>query len=336
MGGGLGGVALNQSNERLSASLTRFQPKIADNVKRRRVTLDWIMPKLKTYDGGLDIGVRFRYLEMADIGEAGGHAGVFNYYDELNTQPADTIKNGRETFSNLNVPIALSHEEQWENSGKNEFDRFKEKTEEAMTTMARQQNNILWGVAGGDQSKLPTSIPTWVSGSDAGTIAGLSKAANTWLYSQESNSIGDAADFLLEKMTTGYNLCVDNAPDDTDHLDAFFTQRPVFEVIQSILPAYVTYETNKDVDIGFPTLIYMGVKIRFDSTIPQPTASTYSMYGLMSKYWEMPVRTQANYKTTKFYDMLPDQAADVAQLIHAFAVVCNNPRTNWRGSGITI
>lgn len=338
MAGGLGGTSLNQTNERLSASLARFQPKIADNINKRNVLLNFFNDRKEMYDGGTEIAVRFRYQRMAALGESGNHVGAFRYYDRLNVAPSDTIKTGRETWSNLNVPISLSGQEQRENRGEKQFNRFKEKTEEAMDNLSYNINNILWGVAGGDQSILPTPITSIVSGSDAGTIHGLSKASNTWLYSQESTSIGDAATFLLDKMTTGYNLTVDNSPNKSDKLDGFFTSRAVFEVLQSLQGSYlaVNRQGTSPIDMGFPTVIHMGVPTYFDSTCPQPTPTTHQIYGLMKKYWEFAIDKSMNFKTTEFYSMLPEQDADVAQLFLTFAIVCNQPRTNWRGTGITV
>ena len=45
MGSGLGGTSLNQTNERLSASLAEYAKggAIADNIKTRNVTLDFFM-----------------------------------------------------------------------------------------------------------------------------------------------------------------------------------------------------------------------------------------------------------------------------------------------------
>jgi hypothetical protein len=336
MGGGLGGVSLNQNTERLSASLARFQPKIADNVKTRNVTLDFLMDSKELYDGGTEIAVRFRYKKMAKLGEAGNHVGAYKYYQKLNTSPSDTIKNGREVWSNLNVPISLSNQEKRENAGKKEFDRLKEKTEEAMDNLAENVNDILWGVAGGDQSLLPTPITDIVSGTDSLTLHGFPKASNTWLNSQSSTSIGDAADFLLEKMTEGFNLAVDNAPNKSDALDIFLMAREPFQVLQNIMPAYITYDSNKNVDVGFPTLIHMGKPVRFDSTIPKDANQKYQVFGLMKKYWELAIDREINFKTTQFYDMLPEQHAVCAQLFLTFAVICNNPRTNWRGTGVEV
>lgn len=336
MGSGLGGVSINQTNERLSAGLTEYAKggAIADNIKTRNVTLDFLMDDgvKELYDQtGTELGVRFRYKKLSKLGEAGGHVGTYSYYSQLNVQPSDTVKTGRETWSYLNCPITLSHQEQDENKGKKQFDRLKEKTIEAEDNMAENMNDIFWGVAGGDQSVLPSSIPSIVSGSDAGTIHGLSKASNTWLYSQESTSIGDAATYLLDKMTEGYNLCVDNSPNKSDKLDRFLMRRQVYQVIQAILPSYVSYKTNEDVDIGFPTVVYMGVKCQFDSTIPNN-----NVYGLMKKYWELAILRNKNFSVTKFYDMMPDVAADTAQLLVTCCLINKNPRTNWRGSGITI
>lgn len=341
MGSGLGGTSLNQTNERLSAGLAEYAKggAIFDNIKTRNVTLDFFMDEgiVEKYDQtGTELAVRFRYKKMSKLGEVGGHAGTYSYYSKLSTQPSDTIKTGRETWANFNIPITLSHQEQDEAKGKKQFDRLKEKTVEAEDNLAENINDVMWGVAQGDQSQYFASIPSIVSGSDAGTIHGFSKAANTWLYSQESTGIGDAATYLLDKMTEGYNLTVDNSPNKSDKLDIFLMPRLVYQVIQGILPAYVQYKDNSNVDIGFPTVPYMGVKCRFDSTIPQPTPTTYAVYGLMKKYWEFAILKSKNFSVTKFYDMMPEQAADTAQMLLTACKINKNPRTNWRGNGITI
>lgn len=341
MGSGLGGTSLNQTNERLSASYAVYAKggAVHDNIKTRNVTLDFFMDEgvEQLYDEtGTELAVRFRYKKLSKLGESGNHVGRYSYYSQLNTNPSDTIKTGRETWSNFNVPMAISHQERDENKGKKQFDRMKEKAIECEDNLAENINDVLWGVQGGDTSLDFMSIPQIVSGSDAGTIHGLSKASNTWLYSQESTSIGDASQYLLEKMTEGYNLAVDNAPNKSDKLDIFLMPRLVFQVIQQILPAYVQYGSNSDVDIGFPTVKYMGVPCRFDSTIPQPTPTTYAVYGLMKKYWELAILRSKNFTATPFYNMEPDQAADVAQLYFTACLVNKNPRTNWRGNGITL
>ena len=339
MPGGLGGTALNQTNERLSASLARYQPEIADNIKTRNVLLSFFDKRKVMYDGGTEVAVRFRFRRTARLGESGGGVNAFRYYDQLKTQPTDTILTGRETWSNLQHPISLSGQEQRENKGKNQFNRFKAKTEEAMDRVAEDSNDIFWGVAGGDQSILPTPITTIISGTDTATVHGIAKSAtaNTWLNSQASVTIGDAATNLLDRMTTGYNLSVDNSPNKSDKLDLFVSDRTVFEVIQGILPAYINVNRKgvDELDIGFPTVVYMGVPVQFDSTAPLDAAGLRQIYGLNSKYWEFAIDENMNYKTTQFYSMLPEQDADVAQLFLTFAIVCNQPRTNWRGTGIT-
>jgi hypothetical protein len=336
MPGGLGGTAINRNNKRKSASLAAYEPKIADNIKTRNVLLEAFMPLKKIKEGGTEVAVKFRYKKKGKLGE-NLHNGAFNYYDQLNTAPSDTIKTGAESWCNLHEPITISHEEQDENSGKYaEFDLVKDATTEAMDSMAENINDVLWGVAGGDQDKLATPITSIVSGSDDGTIHGLSKASNTWLYSQESTSIGDAATELLPKIVSAFNLTADNAPNKGDKLGLLVTDRQVYEVLQNFLPAYIEYGNNKNVDIGIEKVVYMGTKIAFDSTCPTAADGTHYMYGLMLKYWQLAIRKQKNFKVTEFYDMLPDQAADVAQLFFSFAVVFKQPRTNWRGSGITI
>lgn len=332
------GTAINRNNEGKSAILSAYSADgaIADNIKTRNPIYDALMPRKKIITGGSEIAIRFRATSKADLGE-NLHTNAYRGYDQLTVAPSDTIKEGSEGWCNLQEPIAISHEEQDENSGKYKaFDLVKEKTIETEDHIANQMNAIAWGVAGGDQSLLASSIPSIVSGSDAGTIHGLSKASNTWLYSQETNTIGDAATEFLGKLTTAYNLTIDNAPSKSDKLDVVFMARPVYEVVQNILPAYIEYGDNKNVDIGIPKVVYMGMKLMFDSMIPADSDGNYQAFGLMLKYWELAIKSQKNFLTTKFYDMLPDQAADVAQLFVSYAHICRQPRTNWRGKGITV
>lgn len=337
MPGGLGGVSTNKSNARKSASLERLSNNgtIANNVSRRTVALNYLKPQTKTYKGGTEVAVKFRYRRAGRLGE-NTHVNAFNYYDRLTVQPTDTIKTGRETWCNLQNPITISHEEQIENSGEKEFDLLKANTEATMDDLAEDMNDVIWGVAGGDQSKLCTSIPTIISGAGTSqTIHGLAKSSNTWLNSQYEAAIGDAATNLFDAITRGYNSCVDNSPSKQDHLGLIMMAKTPYEALQKVLPAYVEYSSNKGVDIGFPSITYMGVPIHFDSTCPADSDGNYQVFGLTLKYWEMAVEKSMNFKTTEFYDMLPDQAADVAQLFHRWAIICSNPRTNWWGYGVT-
>ena len=106
------------------------------------------------------------------------------------------------------------------------------------------------------------------------------------------------------------------------------------EGFEDLHPTFLQYPSNENVDIGFEQLIYTGVPVRFDSSCPLDSSATRQMFGLMSKYWEMPVEKSMNMKTTEFYDMLPNQNVSTAQIMHRFCIVNNNPRTNVRLSGI--
>jgi hypothetical protein len=336
MGGGAGGVGLNRDNTRKSASLERYQPNIANQVARRTPALAFLKDKKKIYTGGTEVDVKFRTTEIGKLGEA-TNVGAWNYYDQLSVQPFNVIKTGRETWSNFNVPISISHEEQIENSGEKEFDLVKTQTEIAMDELAKNLNDVAWGIAGGDNSKYFTSIPDIVSGANAGTIHGLSKASNTFLYSQYDSAIGDAVQNCFDKMGDAYDKCVDAAPNSTtDKLTQFFCARQLYSALKGALPSYIEYSDNKSVDIGIPSFPYAGAKVTFDSTIPLDAAGKYQMFGLTGKYWEMAIEKTMNFKTTQFYDRLPDAAVDTAQLFLRVAVICSVPRTNWWGYGITL
>lgn len=332
--GTLAGIGIQETNERLSASLSRFQPKIADNIFKRQPIIEWMKEQKKTYNGGTEVKIRFRYTKGGKSGSAGGIK-AFQYYDTLNSQPTDTVKTGRALWKNLAVPISISHEEMRENAGEKQFDRLKEKTEEAMDLLAEEMNDDLWGIGGAPSDMLIEPITSIVSGSDAGTIHGLTKASNTWLYSQEVTSSGDLATNLISSMRTGRNLCIDNAPNKQDKVDLWITDRTVYEGFEDIHPTFLEYNTNKGVDLGFEQMIYTGVPVRFDSSCPLDSSGNRQMFGLMSKYWEMAIDTEWNFKTYPFTDLMPKEPVSLSQLIVRWAVINNNPRTNVRISGIT-
>src|SRR3990167_917507 len=214
----LGGVAENDINERLSASLASFQPKIADNIKIRTDLTEIFMDKKlrEVHEGGLEVAIHFRYKRGPKLSETGG-AGLYQYYQQLNTTSTSTIKTGKEPYAQMNIPISLSNQESRENAGKKKFNRLKEKTAEAMDDAAEQIQNIIMGVSG--VADAPSSLFDIVSGADAGTIHGLSKASNAWLNSQYKASIGDAGQYLLKNFANGYNSCRNNSPSKVDKID---------------------------------------------------------------------------------------------------------------------
>ncbi len=335
---GLGGLAYGGSitPERLTSSMSAYQPKIANNVRNRKALLKILEKRTKTYAGGTEVAVRIRYRRSAKLGQAGGGTGVWSYYDELSTSPTDTVKAMGERFSNFNQPIALSMEETWENDGEHAYDRLMENRSFAEDDLADDLNEVHWGISGGDGNKLPTPLPDIISGSDSLTLYGLAKSSNTYLYSQEKTDIGDLEANLLDAMRELELDCIDNSPSDSDKIDAWVTHKDVYLGLENVLPQYVQVGSTKDADLGFDMIRLNKVPIVWDSDCPLDTAQEYQIFGLMTKYWEIGKRKQANFKVTPFKDMLPKQPAMVAQLFDSFAVVCNNPRTGGRGSGIEL
>lgn len=333
----LGGLAYNGSisTERLTATLSARQPKISNAVLTRNPLVEFFKKKIKTYAGGSEIRVDLRYKRSAKLGEAGG-TGAWSYYDQLSVTPTDTVKAMGEPWSNLNVPIAISHQEKWENDGENVFDLVKTKTTFAEDDLADDLEDVLWGISGGDGAKLPTSLIEIVSGSDAGTLYGLSKAANTFLYSQEINGVGDLETNLIDQMRYGELLTIDNAPNKQDKIDAWFTHRDVYLGLENTLPQYIQVKSTADADLGFDEIMFNKVPVRWSSRCPKDSDQKYQMFGLMTKYWELAIRRQVNFIVTPFKDMSPTQMADVAQLLVSLGVICNNPRTNLRMKGIVL
>ena len=336
---GLGGLAYGGSitPERLTASMTAYQPKIANQIKTRRPMNEFMMRNKKLYSGGTEVGIRIRYRRSGKIADSGG-VGVWSYYDELSTTPTDTVKAIGERFSNLNAPIVISMEEEWENDGEKMFDRLKEQTTFAEDDLGEDVNDVAWGISGGDGNKLPTPVTDIVSGTDSLTLYGIAKSStsNTHMNSQEVNSVGDLETELLDAMREGELLVIDNSPNMNDKIDGWMTHRDVYLGLEKILPQYVQVSSTKDADLGFDQIIFNKVPIRWDSDCPLDSDQKYQMFGFVLKYWETAIRRQNNFKVTPFVSMLPKQYANAAQLGVSLAFVCNNPRTNVRIKGIEL
>jgi hypothetical protein len=333
--GNLAGTGINEINERLSRSVSAYQPNLADNVFKRQPTIELFKEQKKTYSYGTEIKVKFRYTKGGKSGSAGGIK-AFQYYDQLNQAPTDTIKTGRALWKNLAVPLTYSHEELWENNSKNQLPLVKSIVDGGESLLAEELNDECWGIQGAAADMVVEPVTSIVSGSDAGTIHGLSKASNTWMYSQEVTSVGDLATGLIAAMRSGKNLAIDNAPSKGDKINAWLMDRLTYEGFEDIHPTFLQYNSNKNVDLGFEEMIYSGTKVRFDSSLPLDAAGKHQVFGLMLKYWEMAVHTEVDFMTTKFYDKMPNQAISVAQLMLRWALINNNPRTNVRITGIDL
>ncbi len=323
--------------ERLTSSVSAWQPKVANAVARRKPLLDAMMPMKKLYSGGTEVAVRIRYRRSAKLGQTGG-TGVWAYYDELSTSPTDTVKAMGERWSNFNQPVALSHEESWENDGEHAFDRLMENEGFAEDDLSDDLNEVLWGISGGDGNKLPTPITDVISGTDTMTLYGISKSstANTWLNSQEVNDVGDLETELIDAMRSAELKAIDNSPNKNDKIDFWITHMNVFLGLEKVLPQYVQVASTKDADLGFDKIYLNRVPITWDSESPLDSDSEYQMFGTQKKTWELAIRRQTNFKFTPFVNMAPKQMADVSQLLASIAVVNNNPRGSVRIKGIEL
>lgn len=333
-----GGIDINRSTARLSASLAKYQPNISNVVFKSLPLLEHLQSNQKIQDGGLEIAVRFEYGKMPGVAGAGG-AKAFSYYDELNLTPLDGVKTATAQWKSIAEPIVISWREVRENASPNGFDLQKQKVNNSVRSIKDEMNDICWGISGGDANLLPTSIPKIITGAGLGsadTVYGLAKASNTWMYCQEQAAIGEFADFGIKKMRSLYNSCAANSPSATDKPTLGMTDQTVFEAYEDLLPPQYRTDSLDKGDLGFQQLFFKGAPLRFDRRCPLDANGKHQIMFFNKNYLYMVIDKEGNFKTWPFTWMGPRNFFWATQIVFMGNIICTNFESQGIGYGIVV
>ena len=335
---GVGGIDINATTARLSASLAKYQPKIADVAFKSLPLAEHLLEGKETQNGGLEIGIHFEYGKANGLGESGG-AKLFNYYEELNLTPSDNVKTATAPFRSMAEPIVISWKESRENASPNRFKLLKQKTNNAVKSIKDEINLVFWGTSGGTASMLPTDIPTIITGSGLGsgdTVYGLAKSSNTWMYSQENADSNEFSDNGLKDLRNNWNSCAANSPSATDHPTLLMTDQVVFEAYEDLLPPQYRTDSLMKGDIGFQQLAFKGVPFRFDRNCPTDVNGERQVFLLNKNYLKVVMDTEGNFKTWPFTWMGPRNYFWATQIIWSGNIICTNFASQGVVYGITV
>lgn len=335
---GAGGVDIQKTTARLSASLARYEPKMSDVYFKSNPLFEHLNKMSETQNGGLEMAIRFEYGRVPALGSTGGSK-AFQYLDRLNLALLDAVKTGTEPFKNIATPISISWEEQRENIEPNGFKLLKQKVDNAGKSIRDDMGLVVWGLAGGDQSLLPAPIPKLISGSGLGsgyTVHGLAKSSNMWMYSQEEAAIGEFADNGLTAMRSLVNSCRINAPDQNDKPTMGFTDQDVHEAYEDLLPDHFQTQSTDKGDLGFEELFFKKIPIRIDRNIGTDPSGLKQIFFINNKYLKLKYDSEGKFKTFDMVWMAPEYLGWATQIVFRGGVICTNFQAQGVGYGITV
>lgn len=333
-----GGIDINRTTARLSASLAKYQPNISNVAFKSLPLAEHLLEGKQMQDGGLEIAIHFEYGKQPGVSASGG-AKAFSYYEELNLTPSDNIKTATAPWKSIAEPVVISWKEVRENASPNRFNLLKQKTNNAVKSLKDEMNEIFWGISGGDLNLLPTSIPKIITGSGLGsgdTIYGLAKSSNTWMYAQEKASSGEFADNGLAHMRNVWNSCSANSPSMTDHPTLLMTDQTVFEAYEDLLPPQYRTDSLQKGDVGFQQLFFKGVPFRFDRMCPLDANDQHQIFFLNKDYLKVVVDKEGDMKTWPFTWMGPERFMWATQIVFMGNVICTNFQSQGIQYGITV
>lgn len=263
----------------LSTTLSNYRKQLTDNIFTDRPLSMWLMEKQRTrmLSGGVDIVEPLIY--------AGGQAGAYSGYDQINITPQDGLTAAKFDWKQLYATIAISGIEEAQNNGKEAFINLLEaKVMQAEETLKEQVNAMLFGNGTGTGGKNFLGLDALISGMDKTTvpvrvgtaaIGGIDGATQPYWNSIVAGKTATATPLTLAALTTPYNTSAKGS----DKADAIFTTQALFEAYEALLLPQVRRTHAKSADSGFENLMFKGAPVFYDDECQANT-----IYGINSKY----------------------------------------------------
>lgn len=311
-------VALDTSrtNERLSA----FKAEIGaaepiDNFFTKNTTLDALMGKKKTINGGRQITYPI------DSG-SNGTVAWFSDYDVFNTSAQDTALTVVYPFVNLGGTIVISWEEIRETAGDDHkiFDLVAHKRKNVLSTMMDTLNSALHATS--QVASQITCLPALVA--STGSIGGLSASTDgDWAATIKSSGA-----FTSQGLTDMNNL-YNTLKNKKSNVDTIITTQAVYELYEAEVDVDVRYNTVGTANRGFKSIEFKGVPLQFD-----PDCASGTLYMLNSENNFFMIDTEGNFDVEDF--MTPtNQKVSIAKVTFRGNFVCNNRRANGKMTSIS-
>lgn len=294
----------------LATSLANYKPTLEDNIFKSNVLYAKLQEQgsIRKISGGESIVIPLMYGKNSTIA---GYSG----YGTIDTTPQDGITAAKYNWKQIGGSISISGKEARQNSGKEQIvNLLKAKTMQAEMSLKEYFNEKLFAASttdtGTDIHGLATLINT------TGTVGGIAKATNSWWQSQTNTAIASFAATGLASMRNLYNDCCNQSQSDAPNL--IMTDQDVFEYYEAVLQPQERFQDTKTADGGFQNLLFKGKPVVWD-----PYCTDKTIYMINTKYLELVVHSDADFKTTDFVEP-ENQDCKVAKIIFMGELATSN------------
>lgn len=323
-------LAFSQPDSILSTTLANYSKTLQENIFRSNVLLFFLSGKTPETPGQ-DATGRSKLVLLSGgesivrplLYEKNSTAKSYTKYGTIDTSPQEGISAARFAWKQSAATITISGLEERQNNGDSQIINLLEgKIMQAEMSLSEELDRQLNGT-GTDSSTDMTGLQTLVS--TTGTVGGIARSTNTWWQSNVTASVGSFAANGLDNMRTMFN----NASKGSDTPDFLMTTQSIFEYYEKVLQPQERYTNTMMGDAGFTNLKFKDKPIAYD-----PLCASGTMYFLNSKYIQLVMHSDANFKTTDFVTPT-DQDAKTAKILVQGELTATNCKRLGALTGIT-
>lgn len=303
-------------NQLLTTTLsTTIAQTPVDQVFKKKPFLEKMMKKAVRKDGGASILIPVMYAKN-------NTAQSYSGYDTLDTTPQDGFTSTQAKWKNVAVSIAISGEEERQNSGASKIvsllDIKRSQAEESLKDLVVTQ---MFAAATG--SKDIQGIPTLIDATS--TIQDVNSTNNSWWQATVTSSGSFATQGLSDMRTTESTLS-EFKP--SSMLDIGLTTKTILNYYEAALFPGTRYTPASTVDGSFTGLQFRGLTLFSD---PEATSGVIYMFSTDDLFFV--INSNADFTATPFVKPAA-QDARVAQIIFMAQLVSRARRKTGKITGI--
>lgn len=309
-------------------SRRHIMPMIVDNVYNSNpVFFRLYKANKRIVQGGTHIEVPLMYKRFTS-------GGPYQGYDVLETVPQDTVKNGAWDWKQHYVTVAVDGLTLIKtDSPESVANYLRFYFAQAEMEMAENLANGLW--ADGTNAKEIDGLEAAVDdGGVAATYAGLTRASNTWLNSQDDSTTATLTATALQSM-------FGNTSEGGRHPTLIASRQEQYNRFWAInqlnqdFPSMPSGHDEQLASAGFTNQLFNGVPWIVDSHVPDgPNTSNSGIYFLNEDYIWIAVSPRADFYLTPFQEPV-NQDAMVAKMLWAGNLIVPNTQRQGKMTNIS-
>lgn len=301
--------------ELVATTLERRSGETADNVTKHSSLFTWLAKKGNVEPGTLGRKV-YEELEYA----ANGNASFYSGYDQVAINQTEALDAAEFAIKQAVCAVVISGLEELQNSGEEQvINLVNKKILNGEHSMQNMMGSSVFGSGTSYGGKEIVGLGAMVPTNPAtGIYGGINRATSGNEFWASQTSTGDSGAESKSTIQTSFNGLHIKQVRGTDKPDLGICSAEPFALYEASLQELQRFATPGEADLGFPSLLYKGFPILYDSNC---TANT--VFFLNSRY--------IHYRPHSKRNMVPlpkrnpaDQDVSVTLLVWAGVLTCAN------------